>query len=445
MGAFELFLLVAMTVAGYFAVGRPALPARAGPSPLALDEVAEHLALPAPSRGATKLVGQVHGFTLTVEGHSDAARIFLESDERIPKWLRIAPAARYRARADDERVTTGDRYFDSLFAVCGPKAEVAALMSSSTRETLTRLLGTEVEDGTIHFRTTGHDSRMLLIAIDRVVELARVFADSNGYELDRVHEGALGDSHPLVRRHLLALLLQRHRGEDRTVETLTRALEDPVARNAFLAARALDNEDGRNYLKRFVIIGERNEERVEAFEQLLAHEPWDELSPLLETAALASSREMARRATEWLLEHGTPVVFTRLLDRLTPSTAHSDLVIRAATLARGSELERSLLALLQRFYGDMSTAGTMAAAVTALEEIGTAMSMPWLESLASGADPAFSEPRRAAKKAISAIRTRARAHAGALALVDEGDTAGALSVASAGTGAMSLTESDDLS
>lgn len=431
-----------MIVASYFAVGRPALPVPTRTSSLALDDVAEHLALPPPALGSTSLAGRVHGFALTVEGTADETHIVVEGADRIPAWLRIAPVARYERREGDERAPTGDRIFDSLFVVCGPEREVAALMQEQTRNTMTRLLGAEVDGGRIHFRTTAHDPRMLRIAIDRVVEVARAFADPTQYEARRIHDHAIEDGNPLVRRNLLDLLIKRAPDDPRTEETLTRALEDPFARNAFLAARTLDNDAARTYLKRFVIVGERNEERIDAFEALLAHEPWDELAPLLEAAALGSSREMARRASEWLLEHGTPVVFTRLLDRLTPSTPHSDLVVRAAVRAEGSELERSLLFLLQRCYGEPAAAALMTSAVHALGRVGTATCLPWLESIASGHDPAFTAPRKAARRSSAAIRRRLREHAGALALV-EAPEAGALSVAAAGTGAMSLADGDD--
>lgn len=439
MSLIGILLLVALVVASYVAGHRPTLPAPKTPSSLALDAVAEHLALPPPALGATALSGRVNGFVLRVEGSPDATHIFVDGPERIPDWLRITPVARYERRPDEERAPTGDRYFDSLFAVCGPEREVAALMDESTRATMTRLLGVEVDSGTLHFRTTAHDPRMLRIAVDRVVELATSFADPASRALDRVHTNALADGNPLVRRNLLDLLVKRFLSEPRTRETLTRALEDPFARNAFLAARALGNEAARTYLKRFVIVGERNEERIDAFEELLAHEPWDEIAPLLEAAALGSSREMARRATEWLLEQGTPVVFTRLLDRITPSTPHFDLVVRAAVRASGSELERSLLFLLQRSYGDIHAANVMTVAVYALGRAGTATCLPWLDAIASGHDPAFAAARKGARRSSAAIRRRLRANAGALAVV-EGEEAGALSVTVAETGAVSLPE-----
>lgn len=404
---------------------------------LPFSELATRLALPEPAPGATEISGNVAGFHVHVDGTPEAVFISLDGRGHIPPWFRLEPMARM-VSDDDERLTTHDRFFDELFTVSGPPIETAALLNGRARTLLSSLLGTSVINGVIRWRTTASYGRALEQNVQRVLELGKALSWVSDEMLKRLGENVVQDPNPFVRLYNLEVLVRHHRDAPETEEALGRALEDAVSRNAYFAARTLGGELGREYMKRFVLIGERDTDRIAAYEELLEHEGWETVLPLLESGALGTSRAVARRAMAWLEERGTDDDLLHVLGRATPKTPHADVVVQTVANKLGAAIEPHLLELLANpVFADAGPAHL--AAVRALENFGSPIALATLREVAVASTGSALPVRKAARRAIAAIETRKSAQSGTLALVGAEEADGAVSIA-APTGALSEPE-----
>lgn len=443
-------LIVLLLGLGLFTL-RPRLeagapPPRALPEPSLLSQLAARFDLTQTEEGLYGAVGSLLVRVTPVEPYGGWHSLRIDTGGRIPAALsvRTLPLA---SRGGTGVVKTHDHFFDDRFAVYGSPVTAGALLDMKARWALQRAGHVEISGGLI---TTGvHALRAASLerALLELLEVAKRLIAPIPHE-ERLLAVATSDRNPFVRERALRLLVEHRPASDAADRALWLALDDPHTPAALYAAVKLGARLASAPLRKLARVAASPDElRVAAFVELMEHEPQERMRPLLIEAGRSFYGRFTARAIRWTVEqYGRDGLMALLADPAGTQAENLVAALREASrLIRENEgeeatldeaLEQAVIRILLDTRRRLSDARAHAARLLGFS--GSIRALPALKEIARGELEASPSVSRAAQNAISRISARRRGLAGGLAVVEP--DAGDLSIADAGTGAISEPE-----
>lgn len=416
---------------------------RALPEATLLSQLAERFHLTEIDEGLYGDVGDLKVRVTPVEPYGGWHALRVDAGDRIPKGLTVRAVA-LEPRGASGGIKTHDHFFDDRFVVRGSPVTAGALLDIQTRRRLQRAGRAEISGGRL--TTVVHALRVASLerALTELIEIARRLVAAVPHE-DRLLSVATSDRNPFVREQALRLLVEHRSSSDATERALWLALEDPHVPAALYAAVELGARAAREPLRRLARVAASPDDlRVAAFRELMAHEPKEEMRPLLIEAGRSFYGRFTARAIRWTVEmYGRDGLMALLADpggtqaeNLVVALREAALLIQTqenedATLDEG--LEQAVLRILLDTRRRLTDARAHAARLLGFS--GSVRALPALKEIAKGELEATPPISRAAQNAIARISARRRGLAGGLALVDP--DAGDVSIAAAEPGAIS--------
>jgi len=393
-----------------------------------------------------RLTGQIDGFDIDasfIERHVGRTSIVLRS-ERLPQNLRLKREGLGQTFQSvfSKDIQTEDDLFDELVLIEGDELQTVALLNSTVRAAATELIqsGGYVSDGEIHWRHTGGlvSAEQLNGRIDTLVRFAKTL------ELNRqdVHQqptmlsrNALTDPLGSVRHRNLDLLLKNFPQHKVASATARQALADHLPEVRLIAAIHLQ-EEGHEVLKSLL---ENNRlptaRRCDGIRSLRSEPLRMDMAPVIRQVARSGEPTVACCAIELLAMNDDPELLDIFSHQAKPDI-DKDLAIAIAQTIAEQRIEGALDILLKLLAH--KTASVQIETAKALAVVGRVEAIEPLLRLTEGFFTT-GDVKPAAQRAVRTIQGRlGNVSSGQLSLTDADAAQGALSVASAEAGAVSM-------
>lgn len=329
----------------------------------------------------------------------------------------------------DDGLQLGEPEFDRAIVSSGEELELRALLTTRTRFKLTHLLGSyggEVVNGNVVIRRVPPQTTAELVAWVRLsIEVAQALT-LEPKELDeRLWTALLEESVPKLRAKLFDALLRRLRGQKRE-EMLKMMLLDATFALRLKAAMEMGPQGEAALVHMYESNANEPQERAEALTSLaLGSASKARSRPLVLEALEHAHKEVVIAAAlifaRWKDAQALPNIFA-VVRSSDPATAQA--LLEAIGKMRNPKAEPFLLEQLAIYQ--TAQPGRALAVIEALGASGGASSVAPLNRLAQTSKERAL--KSAARKAVHFIQGRlGPAKAGAISMVEAGETGGALS------------------